>query len=184
MKSPPKGSDVAMLRKIEKQYTKARIDYAGYFLSAYIAYNAWYYQVTGTTNDRQALTILKRRYVLWSDYCNGTAMRGLLPYMQQLSELTQREPFESAVSHWNGEVTHSTDWRSLIEYWYQVRCALVHGTEVGEAYIWLAYHTLDIFMEEIIQRMRTCSKQTKQPEGAASFDSARKSIWHVDMHYV
>lgn len=184
MNNPSKESEVALLRKIEKQYVKARVDYAGYFLAAYIAYNAWYYQVTGTTNDRQALTTLKRRYVIWSDYCNGAAMRGLFPYMQQLSELTQREPFESAVTYWNGEVAHSTDWRSLIEYWYQVRCALVHGAEVREEYVWLAYATLDIFMEEIIQRMRVYSKRGKQSKGLPLFEATQKPIWHVDMHYV
>lgn len=172
MKAEPLSNATMLLTKIEKQYEVARINYATQFLLLYVAYNAWYYQVTGTRNDREALTLLKQRHIIWHDYCWGKTMPALRSYMQQLAELTQREPFESTTAAWNGEVVHSTDWRSLIEFWYQVRCALVHGSEVRQDYTGLAYQTLDIFMDEIIQR-------TKAYRASSIY-----SVWHVDMQYV
>jgi hypothetical protein len=172
-----------LFAKIEKQYEVARINYATQFLLLYVAYNAWYYQVTGTHNDREALALLKRRHVIWHDYYWGRTMSALRLYMQQLAELTQREPYESVTNAWNGEVKHSTDWRSLIEFWYQVRCALVHGSEVKPDYVGLAYQTLDIFMEEIIQRMKT--HQVKETiRNLPNQGSSTHSVWHVDMQYV
>jgi len=175
---------IATVRKIKKQYYKAQIDYGVYFLSLYISYNAWYYQVTSTTNDRQALNLLKRRYVLWGDYCKGRVLRALNPYMQQLAELTQREPFINTVSRWDGEIENSYDWRSLIEYWYQVRCSLVHGSEVRGEYVWLAYQTLRIFMEEIVCRMEACIIQIEKRIETAHFSVPSSSIFQVDMHHV
>lgn len=172
-----------LLTKIEKQYEVASINYATQFLLLYVAYNAWYYRVTGTRNDREALTLLKRRHIIWHDYCWGKTMLALRPYMQQLTELTQREPLESTTSVWNGEVIHSTDWRSLIEFWYRVRCALVHGSEVRHDYIGLAYQTLDIFMEEIIQRMKAY-KAKETTRNLPSQGSSTHAVWHVDMQYI
>lgn len=183
MNIPLLSDTTTLLMKIEKQYEVARINYATQFLLLYVAYNAWYYQVTGTRNDREALTLLKRRHVMWHDYCWGKTMPALRLYMQQLAELTQREPFVSATAAWDGEVTNGTDWRSLIEFWYQVRCALVHGSEVRYDYIGLAYQTLDIFMEEIIQRMR--AHQAKDGVRAVrSRISTVDLVWGVDMQYV
>jgi len=154
-------------------YQKARVDYEGHFLRMYITYNAWYREVTKTANDRQAISILKQRFVIWDDYCHGRVLLVLLPYMQRLSELTQQEPFPSMKLYWDGEVSGSKDWGSLIEFWYQVRCLVVHGSLVGQTYVWLAYETLDIFMAEIIERMQAhfgCDD---------FFQSA--DIWQVDM---
>ena len=183
MKMPPFSDTAVLFAKIEKQYEVARINYATQFLLLYVAYNAWYYQVTGTRNDREALVLLKRRHVIWHDYYWGRAMSALRPYMEQLAELTQREPFESTTATWNGEVTHSTDWRSLIEFWYQVRCVLVHGSEVKSDYIGLAYQTLDIFMEEILQRMRA-HRAKEAAYNSSIHASPIHSVWHVDMRYV
>jgi hypothetical protein len=183
MKILPLNEGGILFATIEKQYEVARINYTTQFLLLYVAYNAWYYHVTGTRNDREALALLKQRYVIWHDYYWGRAMSTLRPLMRQLAELTQREPFESSTVGWNGEIAHSTDWRSLIEFWYQVRCTLVHGSEVKSDYIGLAYQTLDIFMEEIIQRMRVY--QAKQAAGNSSVQaSVTHPVWHVDMQYV
>lgn len=174
-------NDEDLLGRIEGQYGKGCIDYAGYFLSLYIAYNAWYYRVTNTTNDRRAVSLLKRRYAIWNDYCSGKTMRALLPYMQQLAELTQREPFVLATPVWDGELSDSFDWRSLIEYWYQVRCLLVHGAAVKAEYVGLAYHTLCIFMEEIIERMRVYLKKERDGVLVPPLEPQFHAIWHVDM---
>lgn len=183
MTRAPQIDAAALFTKIEKQYEVARINYATQFLLLYVAYDAWYYQVTGTRNDREALARLKRRHVIWHDYYWGKTMPALRLYMRQLAELTQREPFESMTTAWNGEVRRSTDWRSLIEFWYQVRCALVHGSEVQPDYVGLAYQTLDIFMEEILQRMRAYRIKETAPHSLAH-TSVEHAIWYVDMQYV
>ena len=157
---------------IEKWYESSRIEYVLYFLKLYIAYNAWYQEVTHTSNDRQALTLLKKRFVIWEHYSQGKTMKLLKSYMNMLADLTQKEPLIHHGSYWDGEITNNTDWRSLIEYWYQVRCLIVHGAEVPEKYVWLAYETLTIFMNEIIDRM----KRRMYQKGGNEVE-----VWNVDM---
>lgn len=143
-------------KSVVSWYKRAQVDYVQQFIWMYIAYNTWYREVTGTTNDRQALNDLKKRFIIWDDYAKGRTMKPLRAYMERLAELTQREPFISKTTYWSGSIESPTDWRSLIEFWYQVRCKLVHGTEVNPRYVWLAHETLDIFMGEIIARIQQC----------------------------
>lgn len=138
--------------KVCDWYGRSVIDYSRQYIALYTAYNAWYREVLATTNDRQAITLLKKRFVIWDDYYNGRTLRGLRPYMEKLADLTQKEPLQTPTKHWNGELDDSDDWQSLIEYWYQVRCLVVHGVEIKAHYVWLAYETLDVFMQEIIRR--------------------------------
>lgn len=152
----PVHSSPLEAKPIFNWYKKAQVNYVEQYIKMYIAYNAWYREVTGTTNDRQALDVLKKRFVIWDDYKKGRTMSSLKIYMEKLVELTQREPFSSKNLYWTGSIESLGDWRSLIEFWYQVRCKLVHGTEVKPRYVWLAYETLDIFMGEIIERMQGC----------------------------
>lgn len=138
--------------RTQEWFARSRINYADYYLRLYIAFNAWYQSVAHTSNDRQALKYLKCETRLWQDYQNGRAMRGLRSIMPLLVELTQREPVFQASSHWAGYVAHVYDWPSLVEYWYQTRCYLVHGSEVQQPYVQLAYQTLSEFMSEILYR--------------------------------
>lgn len=154
IRTPPRAAT-----RIFDQFARAQIRYELLFLRLYIAYNAWYREVTGTSNDRRALTLLKERSVIWDDYCNGRTMRTLRVYMERLCEYTQQAPFPSTTQHWNGELYHPKDWRSLIEFWYQVRCVVVHGAPVESKYAWYAYETLNIFMDEITSRMKSCYTQ-------------------------
>lgn len=131
---------------------KAQVDYVTLYLQMYIAYNAWYCEATGTSNNRQAIGMLKKRVVIWDDYLNGKTLQSLKPYLQRLSELTQHQSL-GKTQYWDGSITHASDWRSLIEFWYQVRCLLVHGSHVSPKLVWLAYETLDVFMGEIVARM-------------------------------
>ncbi|MGH7218274.1 MAG: hypothetical protein ACREGE_02430 [Candidatus Microsaccharimonas sp.] len=151
---PPEG-----IGAIYEWFKKAQIHYDEQYVWLYISYNAWYQAVTHTTNDRQALGALKKRFVIWDDYINGRALQNLRPYMERLAEFTQREPLMTKTIYWSGSVESPNDWRSLIEFWYQVRCTLVHGARVRPRYVWLAYETLTIFMEEIIDRMHQCFTQ-------------------------
>jgi len=80
--------------------------------------------------------------------------------MKRLVDVTQKQPLKNETNHWNGEIQNVDDWQSLIEYWYQVRCKIVHGVGLDAVYTWLAYETLDIFMQEIIRRARDCIKSS------------------------
>lgn len=139
-------------------YKKAQFDYDEAFLRLYIAYNAWYREVAHTLNDRQALVVLKRQIKFWGDYKYGKVMAELMQCMERLVELTQREPLESS-SHWSGSIDSVYDWRSLIEFWYRVRCLIVHGMAVKSDYVGLAYDSLNIFMSEVIKSLKKYDSQ-------------------------
>jgi hypothetical protein len=142
-------------RHIYKWYKKAQVDYTELYLRIYIAYNAWYRQITQSTNDREAIAILKKRFVIWDDYAKGNTMPNLKIYAERVAKLTNEHPVPTHTL-WNGVVQDKDDWRGLIEFWYQVRCMVVHGSEVPPRYVWLAYETLEIFMGEIVERMQAC----------------------------
>lgn len=194
------------IRHVYKWYRKAQVDYTELYIRMYIAYNAWYRQVTGSTNDREAIAILKKRFVIWDDYTKGRTMPSLKVYTERLAVLTANNPLASSTV-WNGAVQDGDDWRSLIEYWYRIRCMVVHGSEVSPRHVWLAYETLDVFMAEIVERMQACFtdkdfqrleelstlvkseagkdvrfKQLQQKLQAKYIDSP--NIWQVDMQRV
>lgn len=143
------------IKHIYRWYKKAQVDYTELYIRLYIAYNAWYRQVTGTTNDREAISALKKRFIIWDDYCKGRTIPNMKIYAERIVVLTNDKPLINN-SLWNGVVNNSDDWQSLIEFWYQVRCLLIHGSEVSPRHVWLAYETLDIFMSEIVERMQSC----------------------------
>ena len=132
-------------------YNRAQIDYVRNYMSLYAAFNGWYRVKTGKENDREALNILRKGEPLWSAYCNGDAMHQLKDFMILLVELTQREPISHPTPHWNGEMGSIKDWCSLIEYWYRVRCLVMHGAPIQSHYVYLAYETLNIFMTEVLK---------------------------------
>jgi hypothetical protein len=194
------------VRHIYHWYKKGQIDYTELYIRMYIAYNAWYRQVTGTTNDREAIASLKKRFVIWDDYCKGKTMSHLKIYVERLSKLTSEQPVVKH-TYWDGIVQNSDDWRSLIECWYQVRCMLVHGSEVSPRLVWLAYETLDLFMAEIVERMQACftDKDLRRLEEVSTLASLEQNsdnrfkrlqrklqakyidspnIWQVDMQRV
>jgi len=147
-------------------YKKAQIDYVELYIRIFISYNAWYRQVTGSTNDREAISLLKKRFIIWDDYCKGNTMPQLRLYVERLSKITTAHPLRGMQSLWNGSIKDADDWRGLIEFWYQVRCRIVHGSELPPKYVWLAYETLELFMAEIVSRMQACftSKDFKRLE--------------------
>jgi len=139
--------------QVTRWYDRAQIDYTGHYMAMYAAFNAWYRLITGFTNDRQALNALRLGNSLWNEYTDGIAMQELASYMNLLVECTQREPLSYATPHWKGEVGDMKDWPSLIEYWYRVRCLVMHGVAISPPYVYLAYETLNIFMREVIRRL-------------------------------
>ena len=141
-------------------YQRSQIDYGAQYLQLYISYNAWYREVTNSANDREALALLKKRFVIWDDYIQGRTLQQLKPYVKRLAELSHQKPLVATRLYWNGEFKDENDWRSLIEFWYQMRCLIVHGSEFQVKHAWLAYETLNVFMGEIIDRMRACFNDT------------------------
>ncbi len=157
------------LQYIEQWYAKAQVDYAQQYILLYSAYNAWYREVTEEVSDRNALNKLKKRVVIWDEYARGSVMPELRSVMRSIVDVTHRAPLRvTRTTYWTGEVQSADDWRGLIEYWYRVRCLIVHGDIVSEQYAYLAYESLRIFLGEVITRMNKSKHDV--------FD-----IWNVDM---
>lgn len=135
-------------------YGRAQIDYLQQYMAAYAAFNVWYSQLFRTNNDRYALTKLRKGVPLWVDYKEGRKLGELEGVMRNIVECTQREPLHTATPHWNGEVQNIYDWPSLIEYWYRVRCLVMHGSYIEPTYVLLAYESLNIFMSELIPSLQ------------------------------
>ena len=137
---------------IKTWHENAQIDYRESYIRLYIAYNAWFSQVTGVSNDRAAIDALKKRFVIWRDYRNGKTLRDMYSIADDIAEYTQRSKIIGVT------VNSPYDWQSIIEYWYKVRCHLFHGSPVShnddyKLHIELAYNSLNIFMSEITRRM-------------------------------
>ena len=146
---------------IAKWFERAQIDYSDQFVRLYIAYNAWFRKVTGCSEDHEAIKEVSRRFIIWDDYLRGRTMGALGPVLQDISDLTQRKPIRHVGAAWDGIVKDRNDWRGLIFFWYQTRCDLFHGLTIPgntshDLQIRLAYESLNIFMSEIMKRMRYC----------------------------
>ena len=138
---------------IANWHQRAQIDYSDLYMKLYVSYNAWYRRVTGANNEREAITRLKHRFVIWDDYCNGRAMQAL----RLIAEAIVRH----AAEHGGVIIKDADDWRGLIEYWYRIRCDLFHGSiELENRYfaqaVKLAYESLNVYMTEIVRRMNQC----------------------------
>lgn len=131
-------------------FKRATIRYDDYYVRLYVSFNAWYQHIAHSTNDRVAINYLKTRPEIWQRYYAGRQFSSLTPYLIQLTELTQREPIETKKAYWDGSVHSSLDWSSLLEFWYHIRCVTVHGDEAGQEYLFLAYHTLYLFLEKAL----------------------------------
>jgi len=117
-------------------FERAQIDYSDLYMRLYVSFNAWYRKTTGSDFDREALRILKKRFVIWDDYGAGRVLQDLKIFHEQIT----------------GD---ASDWQRLISYWYQVRCQLFHGaSELKDTEVKLAYESLNIFMKEIVRRMK------------------------------
>ncbi|UTX51680.1 hypothetical protein KI440_01880 [Candidatus Saccharibacteria bacterium TM7i] len=168
-------------RQMIDWFERAQIDYREHFLTLYIAYNAWYREVTGLANDRAAIQMLKKRFVIWDDYIQHRTMERLGCVVEKIAEITQRNPLRiSAVMQWSGEVAGRDDWRSLIEYWYYVRCTIVHGGYIDERHAYLAYESLGIFMEEIIGRVKMCIEGLRTSEADELTRLAQAGAQHTE----
>jgi len=144
-------------------YYRGQLNYVDLYINLFISYNAWFKKATSKNKDRDAINALKERSVIWREYIAGEALFGLRPILKKIVKLTHEQPIENLTGnnrHWDGVVGNDNDWKSLIEYWYRVRCNLFHGAKSPDDYrdqeaIRLAYESLNIFMGEIVRRMES-----------------------------
>ena len=139
-------------------FTQAQINYAEKYMLLFSAFNAWYRMVTGERTDARALQRLKYRDALWVEYRKGECLELLRPLVRKLVILTSVRPV-TAHGEWSGVVRDADDWVGVIQFWYAVRCAIVHSnSELQSAlyptYVSTAYESLNIFMTEIVMRLK------------------------------
>ena len=140
-------------------YYRGQLNYVDLFIS----YIYWFKKATGKNRDRDAVNALKERPVVWEEYQKGETLFGLKSKVREIAKITQGTPLENLTGgnqNWNGVVADENDWQSLIEFWYRVRCNLFHGAKSPEDYrdqevVRLAYESLNIFMSEIVRRMKS-----------------------------
>ena len=133
---------------IRKWFDRAQIDYSDLFMKSYIAYNVWFRKVTGCHEDHEAIKRVIHRFVIWDDYLHGRMLVELGLIVDQIALISDL-------------VADRSDWKGLIGFWYQTRCDLFHGLTMPgrtlhDRRIQLAYESLNIFMIEIMRRMRHC----------------------------
>jgi hypothetical protein len=154
----------ALLRQTQQKmvlayFKKSQIDYAQHYLQLYAAYNIWYRSSTGEVLDATALMHLKRRHQIWKDCFDDTCMSQLRSLMRRIYVLTVHRPLVRDGMTWRGSLEDETDWRGMIDFWYAIRCDVVHGNEAQLAghhdlMVKLAHESLTIFMSEIVVRLQ------------------------------
>ncbi|RYF29131.1 MAG: hypothetical protein EOO17_02580 [Chloroflexi bacterium] len=185
--------DEQLYTTIKAWHDKARIDYREAYMRLYISYNAWFSQITNTTNDRAAIIAMKKRFVIWGEYRNGQALHQLYPVAAKIADYTQHSQIIDVT------VKDAYDWQSIIEYWYKVRCHLFHGSLVANSVDYdqhakLAYESLNIFMTEITSRMAQSFTNRDMYEmqqisqliilGAPDSDSLRERLSELQTKYI
>lgn len=138
-------------------FDRSAIEYRDLYMRLYVSYNAWYRKVTGKSSDYESIIVLKTRFIIWDEYNQDRSMPGLRQVMDRIVILTRMTPVSNGASEWKGFVQDNTDWKGLIDFWYQVRCRLFHGMTYEHNQsneVQLAYESLYIFMREVTQRMK------------------------------
>ncbi|HJM04114.1 MAG TPA: hypothetical protein QF549_00560 [Candidatus Saccharimonadaceae bacterium] len=154
----------AVLRHAQQEmiltyFKKSQIDYGQYYLQLYASYNIWYRSSTGESLDARALAQLKLRHQIWKDCFDDTCMRQLRSLMRRIYVLTVHRPLVREGSAWKGVLEDETDWRGMIDFWYAIRCDVVHGNDEQLAghhslMVKLAHESLTVFMTEVAIRLQ------------------------------
>ena len=138
-------------------FDRSAIEYRDLYMRLYVSYNAWYRKITGKNNDPEAIAVLKTRFIIWDEYLQDQTMQDLRQVMTRIVSLTHTSPIQTETHTKKEMVADSSDWKGLIDFWYQVRCRLFHGVNDADHYsveVQLAYESLYIFMKEMTFRMR------------------------------
>lgn len=154
----------AVLRHAQQEmiltyFKKSQIDYGQYYLQLYASYNIWYRSSTGESLDARALAQLKLRHQIWKDCFDDTCMHQLRSLMRRIYVLTVHRPLVREGSAWKGVLEDETDWRGMIDFWYAIRCDVVHGNDEQLAghhslMVKLAHESLTVFMTEVAIRLQ------------------------------
>lgn len=145
-------ADADALAMIFSWYEKSRIDYEKLYIHTYIAFNAWYVQMSPMVTNRHAINTLQKRFLIWEDLLAGAEGNTLAMNISHIKKLLTKYYYDSALNTFRN--TNVLDWQGLIDYWYQLRCQLVHGSRLSPLLVRLGYETLSIYMAEIIRRLR------------------------------
>jgi len=142
-------------------YKESQINYVQRYLVLFSAYNLWFRATTGKTVDALAIQSLKQREDIWVASELGETLPQLRSVMIKLYVLTNHRPLNDEGRSWRGYLEDQYDWRGLIDFWYAVRCDLIHANSIQQRSYYpllvkLAYDSLHIFMTEIIRRIRLC----------------------------
>lgn len=132
-------------------YEMSQINYASAYATLYASYNAWHRKIINAPNDREAIRTLKKDIYLWEEYYEGACMAELACYFEMVVKFTRKG--------WPVRVVDAEDWRGLIDFWYKIRCELVHGqldpkSEHHITAVYLAYKTLHVYMKEVVNRIK------------------------------
>lgn len=154
---------------IVRYFTLSRITYAPLYMQLYVAFNAWYRQETKAVSDRQALSMIKSRRDVWLHPRVRRIAPLLEPYIDRIIELTDKHPIYGP--GWSGSLENYDDWSGLVEYWYRVRCELFHGMlhediRHHRQYVQLAYITLSLYLQTVVDELQQPVKPTKRANRA------------------
>lgn len=137
------GSELA-----RRYFNCSKIDYFSLYMNLYAAYNAWHRSELGPVSNRDALRVLKQNFNIWHQYYQGDAMTEMKGLFEAVVDFT--------AGGWPVVVKDAEDWRSMVDFWYKIRCELVHGEldildPCAKEGVRLAYCTLYVFMEEALR---------------------------------
>jgi len=146
-------------------YQESQINYVQRYLVLFSAYNLWFRVTTGQTVDALAIRSLKRREDIWVAGEIGETLPQLRSLMIKLYVLTNHRPVYDDGRSWKGYLQDQYDWKGLIDFWYAVRCDLIHASSIRQRSYYpllvkLAYDSLHIFMTEIVRRVRLCVNES------------------------
>lgn len=145
-------------------FNESRVDYAGQYVKLFSAYNMWFSAISGETVDAAGIQALKRRPALWREVFQEECLPGLVSVMTKIMILTQHRPLIQK-SGWKGYLEHPHDWAGLMDFWYAIRCDVVHGSRyLGLSHypvlMKLAYESLFLYMNEIVLRSSLCQQRS------------------------
>jgi len=152
-------------RQLGELYRDSQVEYAKLYLTLFSAYNLWFRVTTGEAIDSKAIKLLHQHDDMWLESELGETLPQLRSLMVKLYVLTNHRPLEDSSRIWKGYLDDQNDWRGLIDFWYAVRCDLIHASTSRQLsfyplFIKLAYESLNVFMTEVVKRVRLSIDET------------------------
>ncbi len=137
----------------------SKIDYFSLYMNLFASFNCWYYEMAGAKSNYEGLKRLKNKFGIWQRYYDGQTMPELEALFRVVVSFCQDSEIPGP--------TDQYDWVGLMNFWYKVRCDLVHGSlfRASQEHVLtvkLAYDSLFIFMSEVVRiESRRFTKEDK-----------------------